>query len=129
MVTILHGRRLASRLLAHRPRIAPQVRTAVAAPFQYEELFDLHANEVPTQYRKLSSDGVSTCTLPSGEKLLKVESEVLESLSHQAIVDIQHLFRPAHLEMLSNILKDPEASSNDRFVALELLKNACAAWL
>lgn len=127
MATILRGRRLASRLLAHRSRIGPQVRTAVAAPFQYEELFDLHANEAPTQYRKLSSDGVSTCTLPSGEKLLKVESEVLESLSHQAIVDIQHLFRPSHLEMLSKILKDPEASSNDRFVALELLKNACVS--
>jgi len=42
-------------------------------------------------------------------------------------VDIQHLFRPAHLQQLSNILKDPEASSNDRFVALELLKNACVA--
>eukprot|EP00439_Symbiodinium_sp_Y106_P069597 s176_g12.t1 len=110
MATILRGRRLASRLLAQRSRIAPQVRTAVAAPFQYEELFDLHANEVPTQYRKLSSDGVSTCMLPSGEKLLKVESEVLESLSHQAIVDIQHLFRPSHLEMLSKILKESRSA-------------------
>eukprot|EP00434_Breviolum_minutum_P017904 symbB.v1.2.015795.t1/scaffold1190.1/size132987/4 len=99
--------------------------TAKAAPFKYEELFDLHANEVPTEYRKLSSDGISTCTVSSGEKLLKVESHVLESMTHEAIVDVQHLFRPAHLQMLSNILKDPEASSNDRFVALELLKNAC----
>mmetsp|Transcript_731 Transcript_731/g.1293 ORF Transcript_731/g.1293 Transcript_731/m.1293 type:complete len:658 (+) Transcript_731:66-2039(+) len=106
---------------------AIQARGVVAPPFQYEQLFDTHANEVPTKFRKLASDGVSTCTLPSGEKLLKVESEVLEGLSHQAIVDIQHLFRPAHLQQLSNILKDPEASSNDRFVALELLKNACVS--
>lgn len=104
-----------------------QVRHASAAPFKYEELFDLHANEVPTEYRKLSSDGISTCTVSSGEKLLKVESHVLESMTHEAIVDVQHLFRPAHLQMLSNILKDPEASSNDRFVALELLKNACVS--
>jgi len=111
------------RPLAHRL----QVRHASAAPFKYEELFDLHANEVPTEYRKLSSDGISTCTVSSGEKLLKVESHVLESMTHEAIVDVQHLFRPAHLQMLSNILKDPEASSNDRFVALELLKNACVS--
>jgi len=111
------------RPLAHRL----QVRHAAAAPFKYEELFDLHANEVPTEYRKLSSDGISTCTVSSGEKLLKVESHVLESMTHEAIVDVQHLFRPAHLQMLSNILKDPEASSNDRFVALELLKNACVS--
>lgn len=116
--TLRSCRKLATRL---------QVRHAAAAPFKYAELFDLHANEVPTEYRKLSSDGISTCTLPSGEKLLKVESHVLESMTHEAIVDVQHLFRPAHLQMLSNILKDPEASSNDRFVALELLKNACVS--
>ncbi|CAJ1449530.1 unnamed protein product [Effrenium voratum] len=114
------------RCLARVPK-ASQVRGAAAAPFRYEQLFDLHANEVHTEYRKLSSDGISTCTLPSGEKLLKVDTKILESLSHEAIVDIQHLFRPSHLQMLSNILKDPEASSNDRFVALELLKNACVS--
>eukprot|EP00933_Yihiella_yeosuensis_P080111 TRINITY_DN93524_c0_g1_i1.p1 TRINITY_DN93524_c0_g1~~TRINITY_DN93524_c0_g1_i1.p1 ORF type:complete len:660 (-),score=171.43 TRINITY_DN93524_c0_g1_i1:162-2141(-) len=104
-----------------------QGRGVVAPKFEFEELFDTHANEVPTKFRKLSSDGVSSFTTPSGRKLLEVDTQVLEQLSKQAIVDIQHLFRPAHLQQLSNILKDPEASSNDRFVALELLKNACVS--
>lgn len=126
MSAIIRLRRTAFRPVA--ATLAGQGRRGVVAPpFQYEQLFDTHANEDPTKYRKLSSDGVSTCSLPSGEKLLRVETEALETLSHQAIVDIQHLFRPAHLQQLSNILKDPEASSNDRFVALELLKNACVA--
>ena len=56
--------------------------------------------------------------------LSQVEPEGLELLSRQAMIDIAHLLRPAHLAQLSSILKDPEASDNDRFVALELLKNA-----
>jgi len=56
-----------------------------------------------------------------------VQPQALEELSRQAIVDIQHLFRPAHLRQLAKILSDSEASSNDRFVALELLKNACVS--
>jgi len=100
---------------------------AIAPPFKYEELFDTHATPVETKYRKLSSDGVSTVKLPSGEKLLKIEGQAIEDLSAQAIVDIQHLFRPSHLELLRKILEDPEASDNDRFVALELLKNACTS--
>jgi fumarate hydratase class I len=53
-----------------------------------------------------------------------VEPEALRLLAASAMVDIAHLLRPGHLQQLSNILKDPEASSNDKFVALELLKNA-----
>lgn len=56
-----------------------------------------------------------------------MEPEGLALLAEQAMVDIAHLLRPAHLEQLSSILKDPEASKNDRFVALELLKNANVA--
>jgi len=100
---------------------------ALASPFHYDPLFDYDAHPVDTKYRKLSSDGVSTTTIPSGEKLLHVEGAVLQELSRSAIVDIQHLFRPAHLMQLRKILEDPEASSNDRFVALELLKNACVS--
>jgi len=100
---------------------------AVAAKFHYEKLFDYNANPVDTPYRKLSSDGVSSVTTSNGKKLLYVEGQAMEELSRAAIVDIQHLFRPAHLQQLSNILKDPEASSNDRFVAMELLKNACVS--
>jgi len=100
---------------------------AAPPPFKYDPLWEYEANPVQTKYRKLSSDGISTMTTSSGQKMISVEGSVLQDLSYQAIVDIQHLFRPAHLAMLSKILKDPEASDNDRFVALELLKNACVA--
>lgn len=92
------------------------------APFHYQELFDL-APDTTTKYKKLTSDYVSTIDL-GGTKFLKVEPEALRLLSAQAMSDISHLLRPAHLQQLSNILKDPEATSNDKFVALELLKNA-----
>lgn len=59
-----------------------------------------------------------------GKKVLKVENAALTLLAEQAMIDVAHLLRPAHLNSLSNILKDPEASKNDKFVALELLKNA-----
>merc|ERR1719265_511578 len=59
--------------------------------------------------------------------MIHVEGSVLTDLTKTAVVDIQHLFRPAHLQQLSKILKDPEASDNDRFVAMELLKNACVS--
>jgi len=74
-------------------------------------------------YKKLTGDFVSSLEI-GGKTFLKVEPEGLSLLAAQAMVDIAHLLRPAHLKSLSNILSDPEASSNDRFVALELLKNA-----
>lgn len=95
--------------------------------FTYERLFDYDANPVEVPYRKLTSDYVSVSKTSTGEKLLQVQPQALEELSRQAIVDIQHLFRPAHLRQLATILSDSEASSNDRFVALELLKNACVS--
>lgn len=57
-------------------------------------------------------------------EFLKVEPEALRQLTAHAMSDIAHLLRPGHLQQLANILKDPEATKNDRFVALELLKNA-----
>jgi len=99
----------------------------VTPSFKYEKLFDYNANPVATPWRKLEEDGISTMKLPNGKKMLHVEGQLLEELSRQAIVDISHLFRPAHLQQLANILKDPESSNNDRFVALELLKNACVS--
>jgi fumarate hydratase class I len=89
--------------------------------FQYQNLFQLGAVETP--YRQLSDAHVSTAEF-EGRTLLKVESEALSSLAAEAFRDISHLFRPGHLEQLRKILDDPEASSNDRFVALEMLKNA-----
>lgn len=93
-----------------------------ATPFSYQELFDL-SPDVTTPYKKLTSSHVSTIDV-NGMKFLKVEPEALRILSAQAMIDIAHLLRPAHLKSLSHILKDPEATSNDKFVALELLKNA-----
>ena len=76
--------------------------------------------------RKLTSDYVSTATV-NGRTILNVEPEALRLLASSAMVDIAHLLRPGHLQQLANILDDPEASANDRFVALELLKNANVA--
>ena len=91
------------------------------AEFQYQEIFE-HAID-KTKYRKLSSDYVSTTTF-EGKEILKVEAEALALLAREAMDDVTHLLRSSHLKQLANILEDPEASDNDRFVALELLKNA-----
>jgi fumarate hydratase class I len=87
----------------------------------FHELFPLGADDTP--YRKLTDDYVSTATF-AGERVVKVAPEALTMLSQQAFVDCAHLLRPAHLKSLAAILDDPEASSNDRFVAYDLLKNA-----
>lgn len=104
------------------PTHAAAFATQAAPPFHYQELFDL-APDKATPYRKLTSDYVSTFNV-NGQEFLKVEPEALRLLASQAMVDIAHLLRPGHLAQLAKILKDPEASANDRFVALELLKNA-----
>jgi fumarate hydratase class I len=84
-------------------------------------MFPLGADE--TEYRKLTSDHVSTEKLGSHE-VLSVASEGLTELTAQAFVDMAHFLRPGHLTQLRSILEDKEASDNDRFVALEFLKNA-----
>lgn len=89
--------------------------------FQYQALLPLGVDQ--TRYRCISTDGVSTIEA-LGETILKVEPEALTSLTETAMFDIAHYLRTSHLEQLSKILQDPEATSNDRFVALELLKNA-----
>ncbi len=95
---------------------------ASTTPFQYQELFDL-SPDTTTKYRKLTDKHVSTVEA-AGRKFLKVEPEGLRLLSAQAMTDIAHLLRPAHLAQVAKILKDPEATQNDKFVAMELLKNA-----
>ena len=87
----------------------------------YQELLPLGPDATP--YRQLSSDHVSTEQF-MGKPMLLVEPQGLELLAAQAMKDIAHLLRPGHLAQLRKILDDPEASDNDRFVALELLKNA-----
>jgi fumarate hydratase class I len=76
-----------------------------------------------TEYRKLTSDHVATAKF-EGRTLLKVEPEALTRIAAEAFDDVSHLFRPDHLAQVRHILDDPEASDNDRFVALELLLNA-----
>eukprot|EP00752_Nemacystus_decipiens_P017826 g15982.t1 len=100
--------------------------SGTATTFEYKPLFqyDATTRDDPTEYRKLSSEGVSVVKGPEGKEFLKVEPEALRLLCSTAMVDIAHLLRPKHLGQLAKILEDPEASENDRFVALELLKNA-----
>jgi fumarate hydratase class I len=89
--------------------------------FRYSPMFPLGADTTP--WRKLPIDGISTMQV-DGKTVLKVKPGALEALAFQACKDVSHLLRPAHLAQLAKILKDPEASANDRFVALDLLKNA-----
>ncbi|ALJ35374.1 fumarate hydratase [Azospirillum brasilense] len=84
-------------------------------------LFPLSKDD--TTYRKLTSDHVSVVEF-DGEQVLKVEPEGLRLLAEEAFKDINHLLRPGHLGQIRAILDDPEASPNDKFVALDLLKNA-----
>ena len=89
--------------------------------FQYQEMFPLAAYDTP--WRCLTSDHVSTVQAGS-RSVLSIEPEALTGLAAQAMRDIAHLFRPGHLAQLRKILDDAAASDNDRYVALELLKNA-----
>ena len=91
------------------------------AEFQFQELFELGEDE--TSYRSLGSELVAT-ERAGGRELLVVQPEALRRLAAAAIRDVSHLFRTGHLKQLRAILDDPEASANDRFVALEMLKNA-----
>ena len=87
----------------------------------FTELLPLGPDDTP--YRLLTTDGVSTVEA-AGRTFLEVEPEALTLLTRTAFRDIAHWLRPAHLAQLRRILDDPEASANDRFVALDLLKNA-----
>ncbi len=89
--------------------------------FEFQELLPTGKDETP--YRLITTEHVSTFEA-AGKTFLKVEPEALTRLTRQAMHDIAHLLRPGHLAQLARILDDPEASPNDRFVALDLLKNA-----
>ena len=107
--------------------------------FRYQKLFE-YEKPRETPWKKLTGDFVSVVEYQREEggknggngtkkkqKFLKIEPEALRLLSERAMIDIAHLLRPGHLQQLRNILDDTEASKNDKFVALELLKNACVA--
>ena len=89
--------------------------------YQFAPLFPLAKDETP--YRLLTKDGVRVEKM-GGHEFLVVEREAIRLLSETAMADINHLLRPGHLAQLAKILDDPEATSNDKFVAYDLLKNA-----
>ncbi len=97
------------------------VMTKRAPGFAYAPMFPLETDS--TEWRKLDMAGVSTIEV-EGKTVLKVSADALSELAFTAFHDIAHLLRPAHLAQLAKILQDPEASENDRYVALEFLKNA-----
>ncbi|WP_028932849.1 fumarate hydratase [Pseudonocardia spinosispora] len=79
-----------------------------------------------TEYRKLDLGGVTPLQV-DGRDFLRIEPTTITGLVKAAVTDIQHLLRPSHLAQLRSIIDDPEASSNDRFVATDLLRNACVS--
>jgi fumarate hydratase class I len=93
----------------------------MAPEFSYQDLLPIGPDK--TEYRLISNEGVSTFTA-DGRQFLKVSKDAISNLTQVAIHDISHYLRSEHLEQLANILKDPESSPNDRFVATDLLKNA-----
>jgi fumarate hydratase class I len=95
---------------------------ATVPEFEYEDLLPLGADH--TTYRLLTDEGVRTVKGPDGRAFLEVAPEALRLLTETAMHDIAHYLRPAHLTQLRSIIDDPEASNNDKFVALDLLKNA-----
>ncbi|GAA3023420.1 fumarate hydratase [Gordonia defluvii] len=99
----------------------PIVSTPAQAPdFQYSDLLPTGPDETP--YRLITSAGVSAFEV-DGRQFLKVDPAAITALTAAAMHDISHYLRPAHLKQLRRIIDDPEASGNDRFVALDLLKN------
>ena len=98
------------------------------AKFNFTDLLPLTSDPyTTTNFRKLSEEGVKVVEGPHGKEFLEVSDEAIRLLTATAMRDIAHLLRPEHLAQVAAILDDPEASTNDRFVATELLQNACIA--
>jgi fumarate hydratase class I len=97
----------------------------VASDFQYQDMLPAGGHD-DTPYRLVTTDGVRTVEA-AGRRFLEVDPALLTLLTAEAMRDIAHFLRPGHLAQLRAILDDPEASHNDRFVALELLRNASIA--
>jgi fumarate hydratase, class I len=99
-------------------------------PLFLSNIYDAKTTAAPTQYKQIAGpEAVELVSMVSNgsisaEPYMFVKGEYIQQLTQHAFTDVAHLLRPAHLQQLRNILDDPEASSNDRFVAMELLKNA-----
>lgn len=92
--------------------------------FQYQEPFPILKDD--TQYKKLTSDYVKVEKLGERE-IVTVDPKGLELLAEEALKDVSFMLRSTHLQKLKNIIDDPEATDNDRFVAYNLLQNASVA--
>jgi fumarate hydratase class I len=112
-----------ARALADEPAktATPLERRFSMVAFNYTELLPLDKDD--TSYRQLSTEHVSTAQF-EGQDMLKVAPDALEMLAEAAFKDVSHLLRSSHLAQLKAILDDPDSSGNDRYVALEMLKNA-----
>jgi fumarate hydratase class I len=94
------------------------------AEFQFKKMFPL--GDDTTSYKLLTKDFVSVVSVDDSS-VLKIDPEGLTFLAEQAFKEVSHKLRPSHLKLVSEILKDPESSENDRYVAQEMLKNAVIA--
>jgi len=97
------------------------------AGFDYQEMFPLAADDTPYQRIAGPEDGYVSVDVYQGDEIIKVAPEGLSFLAETAFRDVSHLLRPGHLQQLADIVSDPESSENDRYVALEFLKNAVIA--
>ena len=91
------------------------------AEFRYTDI--LATGEYKPEFRLVTTEGINTTTV-NGRTFLTIEPEVFRKVAYEAIHDISHMLRTSHLQQLRRIIDDPEASPNDRFVALDLIKNA-----
>src|SRR3954453_289905 len=92
------------------------------AAFSYSPLLPI--GDDLTEYRLVTDEGVDVVNGPGGRRFLTVDPAGITQLTAEAMHDIAHVLRPAHLSQLRSIIDDPKASPNDRFVALDLLRNA-----
>src|SRR6266542_2967952 len=90
-------------------------------PFKYQEMFPMGKDK--TEYYLLTKEHVSVSQF-EGKEILKVEAEGLTKLANAAMRDCSFLLRAEHQEMVAGVLKDPQASENDKYVALTMLRNA-----
>src|SRR5207248_11599715 len=95
---------------------------SIVPEFAFQDMLPLGPDD--TAYRLVTTEGVSTFD-GDGHRFLRVDPVALRRLTAEAMRDIAHYLRPAHLHQLRNIIDDPDASGNDHFVALDLLRNAC----
>ena len=89
--------------------------------FKYAPMFQMGKDT--TEYRLLTKEGVTTTTF-EGKEIIKVSKEALTLLAQQAFHDVEFMLRREHNEQVAKVLTDPEASENDKYVALQFLRNA-----